>query len=156
MRLPRMTTRRWMAAVAIIAAVLVVGLCWKRRAFYLALADDHALRARMWDVRKRPLEEPPFFRVEFYGTDGTMKEPYASQFAALSGYYAGLERKYRTAAARPWMPVEADAPMPQRPAATLERLHSKPPLNRRLVCWAMNQAKGAFMDNRRYWQRKAD
>lgn len=53
MRLPRMTTRHWMTAVAAICLILAVGVCLGRRAVFLGLADRHARAARFWDVRRQ-------------------------------------------------------------------------------------------------------
>jgi hypothetical protein len=114
MRRPRMTTRRWTMAVAIIALILAFGLCWKRRAAYLHLADRHARSARFWDVhRQRYLDgKIPMFNLEFFDSDDTIKEPYGREFARFSKHYAALERKYSYAAAHPWLSVEADPPEP--------------------------------------------
>jgi hypothetical protein len=114
MRLPWMTTRRWMMAVAIIALILAVALCAKRRATYLHLADHNARKAQFWAVhRQRYLgDTTPMFNLEFFDSDGTIKEPYSREFARISEHHATLARKYSFAAAHPWLSVDADPPEP--------------------------------------------
>lgn len=108
MRLPRMTTRRWMTAVAAVCLFLAVGLC-------LGLADRNARAARFWDVRRqRYLEDgTPIFNGAWFDSAGTVKEPYGSQFERTSKRYAALGRKYECAAAHPWLSVDAGPPEPR-------------------------------------------
>ena len=115
MRLPRMTTRRWMMAVAGVCLILTGGVCLGRRAVFLGLADRHARAARFWDVRRqRYLEDgTPIFNGAFFDSDGTVKKPYGREFERTSERYAALGRKYEYAAAHPWLSVEADPPGPR-------------------------------------------
>ncbi len=105
MRLPRMTTRRWMMAVAAICLILTVGVCLGRRAVFLGLADRNARAARFWDVhRQRYLDDgTPVFNGAFFDSAGTVKEPYGSEFQRTSKQYAALGRQYEYAASRPWL-----------------------------------------------------
>lgn len=89
MRFPRMTTRRWMVGVAIVA-VGIQASRWtdnmrRRSLYYTALADR-------WEMPTCP------------------KEAGASR---LCDYYDGLEKKYRRAARYPWLPVAPDPPVPE-------------------------------------------
>ncbi len=115
MRLPRMTTRRWMMAVATISLVLAAGLCLERRAVFLDLADRNARAAQFWDVhRQRYLGDgTPMFNGDFFDSDGTVKPSYGGEFERSSKRYAALGRKYSYAAAHPWLTVEADPPEPR-------------------------------------------
>jgi hypothetical protein len=101
MQLPRMTTRRWMLAVALVAASLG-GLGWaekmiQRRALCLRRATDYAVRKQTLCCR---VSERP-----------TAQE--LDENRIMSAYYDQLVRKYERAAARPWLSVEPDPPVPK-------------------------------------------
>ena len=42
MKMPSMTTRRWMYSIAVMAVILAAGRLWARRAAYLRLTKEHA------------------------------------------------------------------------------------------------------------------
>ena len=112
MRVPKMTTRRWMMAVAVVSLILAGGLCLGRRAVFLGLADRNARAAWLWDVhRQRYLEDgTPIFNGAFFDSDGFVKQSYRGKFERTGKRYAALGRKYEHAAAHPWLSVEADPP----------------------------------------------
>jgi hypothetical protein len=84
MRLPRMTTRRWMVAVAVAAVLSALGgELWRRSVAYSALADRYFGRAAIWSDTKK--------------IDRDM----------------ALSDRYRRAARYPWLPVEPDPPEPE-------------------------------------------
>lgn len=110
-----MTTRRWMAAVAVIAMLLAGGLSWKRRAAFLVQADLHERSAAFWDVRRQRYDRDggfPIFNEKFFESDDTVKPYYGSRFRRRAEHHASLGRKYRHAAAHPWLAVEPDPPEP--------------------------------------------
>jgi hypothetical protein len=83
MRLPRMTTRRWMVAVAVAAVLMGAShLAWLNWVYQVA-ALTHG--------------------VEEEAADAAMNRKTAE-------YHAALRRKYEHAARYPWLPVKADPP----------------------------------------------
>jgi hypothetical protein len=109
-----MTTRRWMMVVMVVSLILGSWKCLQRRAAFLELADQNAWLAEHWNVhRQRYLDSgTPMFNELFFDSDDVMKEPYFTEFQADSKRHAALARKYRYAAAHPWLPVEPDPPKP--------------------------------------------
>jgi hypothetical protein len=88
MRLPRMTTRRWMIAVAILA--FLFGMADRSRRFS-AIAD-------LYDGH----------------SEASVKTPDERRRLALwNAYNRAVCRKYRRAARHPWLPVEPDPPEPE-------------------------------------------
>ena len=102
MRLPRMTTRRWMVAVAILAVGLEATAALFRR--------HHALLQRAAYHEK----------IERLVTD-TAAQVRAN--AAIRDRHARLKEKYWRAARYPWLPVGPDPPEPEKPFS-LEDLHN--------------------------------
>jgi hypothetical protein len=94
MRLPRMTTRRWMIAVAILAVGLATTVALFRR--HLALRQRAAYH-----------EE-----IERLVTDTAPQLP---ANAAIRDRHARLKEKYWRAARYPWLPVRPDPPEPKKP-----------------------------------------
>jgi hypothetical protein len=95
-----MTTRRWMLAMALVAASLG-GLGWaekmiQQRALCLRRATDYA-------VRKQTL----CCRLPDHPTDRDQDEN-----RLMAAYYDRLMEKYERAARSPWLPVEPDPPPP--------------------------------------------
>jgi hypothetical protein len=88
MRLPRMTTRRWTIAVAVVALLLGAYVTWHRAVHFIRLAALHAAEAQM--IRSSPSDDP-----------------------RLADYHEGLARKYERASARPWLLVDPDPPEPE-------------------------------------------
>jgi hypothetical protein len=97
-RLPWMTTRRWMIAVATAAPVLGAKRLADRRAYFLMRAEVEADRANDYANCLPCLNEE-------YDVPG--------MYEKLRDHYLGLARKYRLAANRPWLPVEPDPEGPK-------------------------------------------
>jgi hypothetical protein len=93
MQLPRMTTRRWMIAVAIVALLFYME---RRRRSFESLAAYHA-----WP-----------------GVASTGHNPNL-RLLRISRWHWALARKYRRAAHYPWLPVETD-PSPPDPWLPVE------------------------------------
>ena len=101
MRLPRMTTRRWMVVVAVLSVGLATvahhrGLVLRQRAAY------HE-------------------KIERLVTDTSAAQVPVN--AAIRDRHARLKEKYWRAARYPWLPVGADPPEPAKPFS-LEDLHN--------------------------------
>jgi hypothetical protein len=94
MRLPRMTTRRWMIAVAIVG--LILGAVSTHRSF------------RLWNTADAHWERSLSFRVV-----GTNQHPDLSRRHRRYEYHLWLAVKYAEAARYPWLPVEPDPPEPK-------------------------------------------
>jgi hypothetical protein len=88
MRLTRMTTRRWMVAVAVVA--IFFGLAERSRRFS-EIADLH-------DGQSEASVTTPEER---------------NRLTRWNAYNRAMCRKYRRAARYPWLPVEPDPPRPR-------------------------------------------
>lgn len=92
MQLFRMTTRRWMIAVAIIGIMLGAETLRRRRAFALAMAARHRDEHRRWTTTSLyRTERPPWLFL------------YVKQRIEM-------EEKWMEAASHPWHTVEPDPP----------------------------------------------
>ena len=100
MRLPRMTTRRWMVAVAILAVTISVERTRRRWTFYREQAASHAASEAVCQG----------YADAFRGVSG--EEDRVEQGDTLATYHALLRRKYEHAAAHPWESVPPDPPEP--------------------------------------------
>jgi hypothetical protein len=108
MRLLRMTTRRWMIAVAVAAVCVGVWMLIMRARSYAALAASHAEGEKEC---RRIVEASENMRFD----PAVWKDwiAYARHSRRLFVYHAGLRRKYELASHRPWLPVEPDPPEPE-------------------------------------------
>jgi hypothetical protein len=118
--LPRMTTRRWMVAIAAMAALLGAAIevprLWIRRGEYLGLAEKYGY----WETR---LNGVAAIRqdLDYY----SMSQPRGPEpsperlvrMKELASYYASMRAKYEHAARFPWLPV---APDPARPGDAMD------------------------------------
>ncbi len=107
MRLPRMTTRRWMVVVAVVGILSGISVTIMRlndlKTEYLRKARRYKLANLAFDDVYEPglpLSPEQVRRIE-YGE-------------AMTHYNGELSRKYERAASRPWVPVEPD-PLPPEP-----------------------------------------
>jgi hypothetical protein len=90
MKIPRMTIRRWMIVMVIVAVALGVLVTLRRAADFMRLAALHRDVAH-W-IRRSP---------------GPGADP------KLIAHHEDLARKYERAAARPWLPIDTDPPAPE-------------------------------------------
>ena len=112
MRLPRMTTRRWMIVVAI-AAILIFGLELDRRsrrfarlaAYHTNLALEHFGTLMAFGGEPPPIRDVP--------PAGLGPTRYLHRAKALLNYHSVLTEKYQRAARYPWLPVAPDPPEPE-------------------------------------------
>ena len=131
MRLPRMTTRRWMVAVALVALALASGIGLHRilrlRRLYRSRAEMYAQgeqgvrsmlvlyeRAREGPAGHRSLGAPAAPDGDASGRIMLRYRPEAVAYQLkLLGRFAALREKYERAAANPWLPVDPDPPWPK-------------------------------------------
>jgi hypothetical protein len=114
MRLPRMTMRRWMIAVAAIGLMIGGGVVLKqRRDYFLSLAQSHQKEVASSTARGNALKS------RFGGTAGMTVEEITrlhddyERMMDRADHHASLARKYEEAARYPWLPVEPDPPEPE-------------------------------------------
>jgi hypothetical protein len=129
MRLPRMTTRRWMVAVAVLAVGIAgydeITRCIRSRDYYLFRASTHTIRAELHrgmptDAERRLImlkKNAAPFREGSEGRAYWLKQV-ASWERRCDGhrrqadYHGALAHKYAHAATRPWWTVAPDPPEP--------------------------------------------
>ena len=112
-RIPRMTTRRWMIAVAAIG-LMIGGGVWleQRRDYFLTLARSHQKEVATSTARGKALKS------RFGGTSGMTNEEIMhihrdyDRMMDRADHHASLARKYEHAAGYPWLLVEPDPPEP--------------------------------------------
>jgi hypothetical protein len=102
MRLPRMTTRRWMLVVAVAAVTFGAIAIERRRVRFGEIADYHAGRVRRLRSRHNMIRRP----------DGSYV-PRGVPSPRLVNFHTRMANKYRLAASRPRLPVEPDPPEPE-------------------------------------------
>lgn len=109
MRFPKITIRRLMIAVMVLA--LPLGLCMERRSRFLAIAESHRQAFLGSDAIR--LEIPYIHDVYVYDSAGRLlSEPERTRKMERSNWHFALEKKYREAALMPWLPVPPDPPEP--------------------------------------------
>jgi hypothetical protein len=109
MRLTRMTTRRWMLAVAAIGLILgvVVGgrRLKQRRDYCLQRASSNARTEKFFrSLESRGASRPPTERPSI------MVDGHPCEAAALAAYFAGRKNLYLHTAPRPWLSVPPVTP----------------------------------------------
>jgi hypothetical protein len=110
--LPRLTTRRWMIAVAVVAILIGAVLEVHRRsrrfarlaAYHSNLSLEHFHTQMALGVDPLPLEPVP--------PAGPGAARYLRREKALVRYHSELTAKYERAARYPWLPVTPDPPEP--------------------------------------------
>jgi hypothetical protein len=106
---PRFRLRTLLIAVAVAAVLLGGGIgverTWRLSVAYRQRADWYALMGRQCRML-----------VAIHSGSGMEEGPgLAAYYAGRRDLFARLERKYRLAAARPWLPPESDPPDPPPP-----------------------------------------
>jgi hypothetical protein len=124
MRFPRMTTRRWMVAVAVVAVMLAAAVLVRR---YLSLrerGDYYETRERIQADRARVLGQ---LALGFADSNPEMAAQWRARAAFEDGLrdrHARLKAKYHRAALVPWLAIEPDPPEPENPF-NLEDLYNE-------------------------------
>src|SRR5277367_4177484 len=95
MRFPRVTLRRLLMLVAVLAVALGILVALQRRSErFRRRADEYASAIHT------------VYFADVNGEDGMVLT------ATVAGYHADLASKYQAAANRPWLPLESDDPPP--------------------------------------------
>jgi hypothetical protein len=111
MRLPRMTTRRWLMTVALIAVGLAGPVMLLRRTFQLReLAISHQREAEKAELTTYILMTAARGQSEESSRADLSKAP---AWLSLADHHRAMESKYRYAACYPWLPVAPDPPEPE-------------------------------------------
>jgi len=104
--LPRMTTRRWMLAVATVAMLCAGGLTiYRRSAHFQALAEHHGSKAGVLQLTGP--NGGPAGEIRILGINDVPIN------RKLADWHLELRDKYRAASRRPWLPVPPDPPPPE-------------------------------------------
>jgi ribonucleotide reductase alpha subunit len=127
LRWPRITTRRLMALVAVVALAAGAEMTRRRGEAYGQRAAEYATLVRNFqliayvldpaiardkpEVEKEAAESGLAPVVTQNKVVAVAEAKYNWEFAA---YYEKLKKKYQRAARYPWLPVEADPPLPRR------------------------------------------
>jgi hypothetical protein len=140
MRLPRMTTRRWMLVVGVFALAIggtIEGVRLKRRHDeFVAKCEHHTERKQFLEMLERygdvfargyslgPFDEdilereqksfqPVWSSAEEKEAFLASKQQFLQGITPRLAYHATMARKYERAARYPWLPVEPDPPEPE-------------------------------------------
>ncbi len=106
MRRPRMTTRRWMIAVAVVGLALTLEVAARR---LIDLRSAYEVRAGQYWFANLAYDDPPD-----YDDPQTPEEIRRMEHReAMRWYNYELYEKYTQASKRPWLPVEPDTPEPK-------------------------------------------
>jgi hypothetical protein len=124
MRLPRMTTRRWMIAVAIVAIALATVLLSHRHLWMGERGDYHERIERRQADRARGLGQLAVSFTDSHPEMAARLRAHATFEAELGDQHARLKEKYRSVARYPWLTIEPEPPEPKNPF-DLEALHNK-------------------------------
>ena len=111
MRLSRMTTRRWLIAVAVASLVMASGRLLWLSSVYRKAALVHAAYenvARTLQTLGMEMEIEPES-----GAINAQRAADASVNQKAAESHAARKRKYERAARFPWLPVEPDPPAPR-------------------------------------------
>lgn len=115
MRFLRMTTRRWMVVVAVIAATLFLEEHRKRAAKsaeYRTIAEAHEGRLQTLALIRR-LGQYPYAPCWLGRIPLRYDAETAPRHARHVSHHTALKLKYERAARCPWLPVEPDPPEPK-------------------------------------------
>ena len=106
---PRMTTRRWMIAVAVVSLPLWGTQMRERHRELREIAARHALEERM----NRYLLDTAPVDGNVAGVAEERLQMIRERWLRSANYYAAFARKYERAARRPWLPVPPDPSPPE-------------------------------------------
>ena len=113
MRLPRMTTLRWMIAVVVIGLMIGGGalLIRQRRDYFLILAESHQKEAASSMTRVTALKSRLASTSEMSTEIGQLYRDY-ERVMDRADHHAAMAHKYEHAARYPWLWVKPDPPEP--------------------------------------------
>jgi hypothetical protein len=108
-RLFRMTTRRWMIAVAVAALIMTRAEVRRRQHEYQRLAAYHKKeRSLIVAGRGRTSGE-----IEIWLRHDPSKRSWRLSSVREAAYHSAMGEKYERSARYPWLPVETDLPEPK-------------------------------------------
>jgi hypothetical protein len=118
MRLPRMTTRRWMIAVAVVAPGLGAWDLARQRQRYLERAGVMREKEYISEMAVFVASDRDANGCHILIPDGfdPLAAPLPADLVSLRDEYIYFQRmrtKYQYAARYPWLPVEPDPPEPK-------------------------------------------
>jgi len=102
MRLPQMTTRRWMVAVVVVGLLCLLE---HRRRSFASLAEYHD--SKTWQSMATFRGVASHVYIDANDREMTQDE------VKKSAWHAALAEKYRHATLYPWLPVEPDPREPE-------------------------------------------
>ena len=106
MRLPKMTTRRWMALVAAVAVIIVAAQMSERRGVYLSRAERYARGEQMCRAAMHAYRT----RTSSFNIDPSFdQDALAEKYEQMATWYSGMKQKYEHAASRPQHPQASPA-----------------------------------------------
>jgi hypothetical protein len=111
MRAPRMTTRRWMGAVAVVALLIGAARAMDRRSkrfARLATSHAHVAMEHLSTLMDFGGDPPPLEEIEKLPPAVQGPARYLHRAKSLVLYHRALKDKYDRAARYPWLPVEPD------------------------------------------------
>jgi hypothetical protein len=108
-RIARMTTRRWMIVVAVVALFMTRGEVRRRQNEFQQLAAYHQ-KARSLIVAGRGRTSG---NMEIWLRHDPSKTSWRLSSVWRAAYHSAMREKYEHAARYPWLPVEPDPPEPK-------------------------------------------
>ena len=120
---PRLTLRRLMIAVAVVAVGLGGIQSWRRWAYCMNLAQAHSLRARLErEMADFPIPGPSDFDPQLVATEEDRRDPAAmaarhhADAPKTAAWHERLANECSHAALRPWLLVPTEPPLVTAPA----------------------------------------
>ena len=110
MRLPRMTTRRWMVLVAVFGVTIWGALLAARNYAYWQLGVFHRNQIKCV-LHGRPGMDGKYVYTPL-AVDQQGK-PTSKRQQAIDRWHESMPQKYWAASSRPWLPVPPDPPEPK-------------------------------------------
>jgi hypothetical protein len=105
MRFPRMTTRRWMVAVAVVAVMLAAAALFRRHPSLCERGDYHERRERVHALRVWAFADLALALADTNPTVAARERAHTAFEAENRDRHARLKDKYRHAARYPWLAI---------------------------------------------------
>ncbi len=115
MRLPRMTTRRWMVVVAIAAVMLAAAALFRRHLRLCERGDYHERMEREHALGVWAFGDLALALADTNPQVAARERAHAAFEAENRDRHARLKDKYRHSARYPWLAIEPDPPEPEDP-----------------------------------------
>jgi hypothetical protein len=116
MRLPRMTTRRWMIVVVVVGVlmggIVVADRLRQRRADFNTLAQHHTYMKVYFRDWGQSASAVALWEASGRSDAHARLKDLKDRLSRLLAYHESMERKYQHAVRYPWLAIEADPPEP--------------------------------------------